>query len=80
MTSPAVLRFGAFEADLQTRELRKQGMLIRLQEQPFQVLAFLLEYAGEIVTREQLCQELWRADTFVDVNDSVNTAIAYVKP
>jgi TolB-like protein/DNA-binding winged helix-turn-helix (wHTH) protein/Tfp pilus assembly protein PilF len=70
-----VLRFGAFEADLQARELRKQGMQIKLQEQPFQVLAFLLEHAGEIVTREQLRQKLWPADTFVDVDNSVNAAI-----
>ena len=70
-----VLRFGAFEADLRARELRKQGMQIKLQEQPFQILAFLLEHAGEIVTREQLRQELWPADTFVDVDNSVNAAI-----
>jgi TolB-like protein/DNA-binding winged helix-turn-helix (wHTH) protein/Tfp pilus assembly protein PilF len=72
---PRVLRFGAFEADLQARELRKQGMQIKLQEQPFQVLAFLLEHAGEIVTREQLRQKLWPADTFVDVDNSVNAAV-----
>jgi TolB-like protein/DNA-binding winged helix-turn-helix (wHTH) protein/Tfp pilus assembly protein PilF len=70
-----VLRFGAFEADLQARELRKQGMQIKLQEQPFQILAFLLEHPGEIVTREQLRQKLWPADTFVDVDNSVNAAI-----
>ncbi|HKV81922.1 MAG TPA: tetratricopeptide repeat protein [Candidatus Sulfotelmatobacter sp.] len=78
MQSPAaarVLRFGAFEADLQARELRKQGMLIKLQDQPFQVLAVLLEHAGEIVTREQLRQNLWPSDTFVDVDNSVNAAI-----
>jgi len=76
--SPAtarVLRFGAFEADLHTRELRKQGMQIKLQEQPFQVLAFLLEHPGQIVTREQLREKLWPADTFVDVDNSVNAAI-----
>jgi TolB-like protein/DNA-binding winged helix-turn-helix (wHTH) protein len=76
--SPVVsrlLRFGVFEADLQTRELRKQGMQIKLQEQPFQILAFLLEHPGEIVTREQLRQKLWPADTFVDVDNSVNAAI-----
>jgi TolB-like protein/DNA-binding winged helix-turn-helix (wHTH) protein len=69
------LRFGVFEADLHARELRKQGMQIKLQEQPFQILAFLLEHPGEIVTREQLRQRLWPADTFVDVNNSVNAAI-----
>src|SRR5262245_21183210 len=61
-----VLRFGAFEADLQVRELRKQGMQMELQEQPFQILEFLLEHPGEIVTREQLRQKLWAADTSVD--------------
>jgi TolB-like protein/DNA-binding winged helix-turn-helix (wHTH) protein/Flp pilus assembly protein TadD len=76
--SPAaarVLRFGAFEADLQARELRKQGMQIKLQDQPFQVLVVLLEHAGEVVTREQLRQKLWPSDTFVDVDNSVNAAI-----
>ena len=78
MHSPAtarVLRFGAFEADLPARELRKQGMQIKLQDQPFQVLVVLLEHAGEIVTREQLRQKLWPSDTFVDVDNSVNAAI-----
>jgi TolB-like protein/DNA-binding winged helix-turn-helix (wHTH) protein/Tfp pilus assembly protein PilF len=72
---PRMLRFGAFEADLQTRELRKQGMQIKLQEQPFQILVFLLEHAGEIVTREQIRQRLWPTDTFVDVDNSVNAAV-----
>jgi TolB-like protein/DNA-binding winged helix-turn-helix (wHTH) protein/Tfp pilus assembly protein PilF len=78
MHTPAatrVLRFGAFEADLHARELRKQGMHIKLQEQPFQVLAFLLEHAGEIVTRDQLRQKLWPTDTFVDVDNSLNAII-----
>ena len=78
MHTPAatrVLRFGAFEADLHARELRKQGMHIKLQEQPFQVLAILLENAGEIVTRDQLRQKLWPADTFVDVDNSLNAII-----
>src|SRR5262249_24557071 len=61
--------------DLQARELRKQGMQIKLQDQPFQVLVVLLEHAGEIVTREQLRQKLWPSDTFVDVDNSVNAAI-----
>jgi TolB-like protein/DNA-binding winged helix-turn-helix (wHTH) protein len=74
-TATRVLRFGAFEADLHGRELRKQGMHIKLQEQPFQVLAFLLEHAGEIVTRDQLRQKLWPADTFVDVDNGINAII-----
>jgi len=72
---PRLLRFGAFEADLQARELRKQGMQIKLQEQPFQILAFLLEHAGEVVNREQIRQRLWPMDTFVDVDNSVNAAV-----
>ena len=70
-----VFRFGVFEVDTHARELRRQGMQIKLQEQPFQILVFLLEHAGEIVTREQLRQQLWPAETFVDVDNSVNTAI-----
>src|SRR5215472_12269193 len=70
-----VLKFGAFEADLHTRELRRQGMQIKLQEQPFQVLESLLEHPGEIVTREQLRQKLWPAHTFVDMDNSVNSAV-----
>jgi TolB-like protein/DNA-binding winged helix-turn-helix (wHTH) protein/Tfp pilus assembly protein PilF len=70
-----VLRFGSFEVDLHARELRKQGMHIKIQEQPFQVLAFLLEHAGEIVTRDQLRQKLWPTDTFVDVDNSLNAII-----
>lgn len=67
--------FGAFELDLAAGELRKNGAKLRLQEQPFQVLAFLLEHAGDVVTREQLRQKLWPADTFVDFDHSLNTAV-----
>ncbi len=70
-----VVRFGVFEADLAAGELRKHGARIRLQEQPFQVLAFLLERPGEAVTREELRQKLWPADTFVDFDHSLNTAM-----
>ena len=73
--SPRALRFGVFEADLRTGELRKNGMKVRLQEQPFQVLAALLERPGEMVAREELRQRLWPADTFVDFDHSLNTAI-----
>ena len=73
--SPRALRFGVFEADLRTGELRKNGMKVRLQEQPFQVLATLLERPGEMVAREELRQRLWPADTFVDFDHSLNTAI-----
>jgi DNA-binding winged helix-turn-helix (wHTH) protein len=68
-------RFGLFEADLASRELRKQDRKLRLQEQPFAVLAFLLERAGTVVTREELRARLWPADTFVDFDHSLNTAV-----
>jgi cholera toxin transcriptional activator len=70
-----VIRFGIFEVNLSLGELRKNGSKIRLQEQPFQVLAVLLEKPGEIVTRENLRTRLWNADTFVDFDHSLNTAI-----
>jgi TolB-like protein/DNA-binding winged helix-turn-helix (wHTH) protein/Tfp pilus assembly protein PilF len=69
------VRFGTFEADLGTRELRKGGMRIKLQGQPFEVLAMLLERPGEVVPREELQQRLWPTDTFVDFDHGVNTAI-----
>jgi cholera toxin transcriptional activator len=70
-----IVRFGVFEIDLSAAELRKNGTKIRLQEQPFRVLALLLERAGEVVTRDELRQNLWPADTFVDFDHSLNTAI-----
>jgi len=70
-----ILRFGVFEADLSTGELRKNGVKIRLQEQPFQILAFLLARPGELVTRQDLRDKLWSNDTFVDFDHSLNTAI-----
>jgi len=70
-----VYRFGVYEADLRSGELRKSGSRLRLQEQPFQVLAVLLERPGEVVTRDELRQRLWPADTFVDFDHSLNTAI-----
>jgi DNA-binding winged helix-turn-helix (wHTH) protein len=70
-----VRRFAGFEADLQTGELRKNGMRIRIQEQPFQILAMLLQRPGRLVSREELRQKLWPADTFVDFDQGLNTAI-----
>jgi cholera toxin transcriptional activator len=72
-------RFGVFELDLSAGELRKSGIKLRLQGQPFQVLALLLERAGEVVTREELQQKLWPSDTFVDFDHSLNTAINKVR-
>jgi DNA-binding winged helix-turn-helix (wHTH) protein len=74
-----IARFGVFELDLNARELRKGGVKLRLQGQPFQVLALLLERAGDLVTREELRQKLWPSDTFVDFDHSVNTAINKVR-
>ena len=73
--SPLILRFEVFEADLRAGELYKAGRKIKLQVLPFQVLALLLERPGEIVRREELQKKLWPADTFVDFDHSLNTAI-----
>jgi TolB-like protein/DNA-binding winged helix-turn-helix (wHTH) protein len=73
--SPSIYRFGVFEADLPNRELRKHGIRIRLQEQPFLVLIELLRRPGEVVTREELRHQLWPPDTFVDFDEGVNTAV-----
>jgi TolB-like protein/DNA-binding SARP family transcriptional activator len=70
-----VVRFGHFELDLRTGELRKQGVRTKLQEQPFQVLAMLLEHPNQVVTREALRNKLWPTDTFVDFDHSLNRAI-----
>ena len=68
-------RFGVFEVDLRSGELRKQGIKIKLHDQPFQILAMLVEHPGEVVTREQLQQKLWPADTFVDFDRGLNSAV-----
>ena len=73
--SPFVLRFDVFEVDLRACELYKAGRKIKLQVLPFQTLALLLERPGEIVRREELQKKLWSADTFVDFDHSLNTAI-----
>jgi TolB-like protein/DNA-binding winged helix-turn-helix (wHTH) protein/Tfp pilus assembly protein PilF len=73
------LRFDSFEVDLRSGELWKHGTRLRLQDQPFQVLRVLLERRGEIVTREELKQTLWPADTFVDFDDGLNTAVKKIR-
>src|ERR1700686_4836157 len=73
--SPQLLRFGAFEVDLRAGELRKQGVRIKLQEQPFQVLRILLARPEEVVSREELRSQVWSADTFVDFDNSLNTSV-----
>ena len=70
-----IIRFGLFEVNLGAEELRKNGARIKLQQQPFQILVILLQHHGEIVTREQLREQLWPADTFVDFDHSLNAAV-----
>ena len=72
------IRFGAFEADLRTGELRKDGVKLKFSGQPFQVLAILLDRAGEVVSREELQKRLW-PDTFVDVERNLNTAVNKIR-
>jgi Tol biopolymer transport system component/DNA-binding winged helix-turn-helix (wHTH) protein len=74
-TAAQVIRFGSFEVDLRTGELRRNGLAVRLQGQPFQILAMLLEHPGELVPREDIRRRLWPADTFVDFEHSLNAAI-----
>jgi TolB-like protein/DNA-binding winged helix-turn-helix (wHTH) protein/Tfp pilus assembly protein PilF len=76
---PAIFRFGAFEVDSRTGELRKNGMRIRCQEQPLQVLVALLERPGELLSREELRQRVWLEDTFVDFDHALNTAVKKIR-
>ena len=78
-SSPQTVRFGVYEVDLRAGELRRKGRKLKLQEQPFQVLALLLERQGEVVTREALREKLWPADTFVEFDHSLNTAISKIR-
>ena len=73
------MRFGSFELDQASGELRKNGGRVRLQEQPFQVLRALVERPGEVVTREDLHERLWPGDTFVEFDDGLNTAVRKIR-
>ena len=73
------VRFGVFELDLENRELRKRGIRIKIQDQPFQILAALLERPGEIVTREELKARIWPGDTFVDFDLGLNKAVNRIR-
>lgn len=75
----ALARFGPFELDLKTGELRGDGHRVRLQEQPFQVLAFLIERAGDLVTRQELRDRLWPQAVFVDFDHGVNKAVTKIR-
>jgi Tol biopolymer transport system component/DNA-binding winged helix-turn-helix (wHTH) protein len=83
MTTPTLprplIRFEVFEVDLKSAELRKRGQRVKLQEQPFRVLAMLLDRPGEVVTREELRGKLWPADTFVDFDHGLNSAVARLR-
>src|SRR5271154_7130249 len=71
--------FDRFELDLRSGELRKEGRKIRLQAQPFQLLAMLIDNAGEVVTRDEVSRALWRTDTFVDFDHSVAAAVNKIR-
>ena len=75
----SVIRFGEFELDEQTFELRKNGTLTRIQQQPARVLAFLLNHRGSLVTREQIRLAIWGEDTFVDFEQGLNFCIRQIR-
>jgi len=72
-------RFGVFEADTATGELRRQGLRIKIHAQPFQMLCMMLERPGELLTREDICRELWPDGTFVDYEHGVNSAVNRIR-
>jgi cholera toxin transcriptional activator len=72
---PARYRFGVFEVDSTTGELRRRGVRVKLHSQPFQLLFMMLERPGEVLTREEICRELWPDETFVDYEHGVNSAV-----
>jgi len=78
-TSPKLLRFGVFELDLQRAELRKQGVKVKLQDQPLRILQLLLETPGQIVSRERLRTRVWPADTFVEFDKGLYSAMARLR-
>ena len=75
----SILRFGVFEVDSDSGELRKRGFRLRLREQPFRLLLTLIDHAGRVVTREQLRHRLWPADTFVDFERAINKAVSELR-
>jgi len=72
-------RFGVFEADTATGELRRQGLRVKIHAQPFQMLCMMLERPGELLTREEICRELWPDGTFVDYEHGVNSAVNRIR-
>ncbi len=79
ISNSRVLRFGAFELALPSGELRKQGLRVKLQDQPLAVLRLLLEHPGAVVPREEIRQRIWPADTFVDFDVGVNNAVKKIR-
>ena len=78
-TSPQMVRFGIFQLDLRARELHKAGIKVKLQDQPFRVLALLVERAGQVVSREELQQKIWPTDVYVTFDQGLNNAIKKVR-
>ena len=74
-----IFRFGAFEVDLRSGEVRKKGVRIKVQGQPLKVLVLLLERSGEVITREELRQRLWPDNTFVDFEHGLNSALTRLR-
>jgi serine/threonine-protein kinase len=77
--NPSLIRFGVFEVDLHTGELRKQGVRIKLRDQPFQILLLLLAHPDEVVSRDELQKQLWPGDTFVDFDRGLNKAVNHLR-
>ena len=75
LPAAGIIRFGTFELHVATGELRRRGLRVALQEQPFRILLALLERPGDVVPREELCQRLWPHGTFVDFEHSLNAAV-----
>jgi DNA-binding winged helix-turn-helix (wHTH) protein len=76
---PAIFQFGVFQLDLNAGELHKAGIKVKLQDQPFRVLAVLVEHAGQVVTRDELRQKVWPSNVYVDFDQGLNNAIKKVR-
>src|SRR5262245_8408793 len=74
-----VVRFGPFDLDSKSGELRKDGEVVKLQPQPLKVLALLVGRSGEVVTRDEIRQHVWSGDTFVDFSQSLNTCMRQIR-
>src|SRR5262249_21328993 len=79
VSEEAVIRFDVFELELKSGELRRAGVLVKLQPQPFKVLAFLAAQASQVVTREEIRRKIWGEETFVDYEQGVNFCIRQIR-